>query len=445
MQRREKILLSLLVGAVIVWYGWGIVRGIFLGRLDDRTAQLSALKDTEEALSEKQIKLLQTMKRMGEWKNRSLPPETLEALRLYQQWLTDLGQTSGLSQLHVTPEQRQGNGPHYKTISVKVTGEGTFEQLTTFLHEFQRIALLHRITSIKVEGPKTSGPLKLTMIAEGISFEDGAPRTRLMARTTLADSLPKSFDSVKVASTEGFPEEPGFSVRIEKELAIVTKINGNTWTLKRGIDGTALARHAPKAEVELYPIRPERKDIKLDDVRKTLVANPFVKPGAVTRTVDPNDPARQTRLMASVADNEDQTAYLYNAQTKSQTVVHKGTEISVGDVQGTVVAVEPKYIQIKRGSDVFQLNIGKDLRSMVPMAALSGGGADLMDVFGDGEGPPAFARDRVGPGGPGAFGDPSAPEGTRGDRPARGGRDGEGGGGFRSRRSRGGDSLPGEE
>ncbi len=445
MQRREKILLSLLVGAVIVWRGWGIVRGIFLGRLDERTAQLSSLKDTQEALSDKQLKLLQTMKRMGEWKNRSLPPETLEALRLYQQWLTDLGQTSGLSQLHVTPEQRQGNGPHYKTISVKVTGEGTFEQLATFLHEFQRIALLHRISSIKVEGPKTSGPLKLTMIAEGISFEDGAPRTRLMARTTLADSLPKTFDSVKVASTEGFPEEPGFSVRIEKELAIVTKISGNTWTLKRGLDGTALARHAPKAEVELYPIRTERKDIKLDDVRKALVANPFVKPGAVTRTVDPNDPARQTRLMASTADNEEQTAYLYNAQTKSQTVVHKGTEISVGDVTGTVVAVEPKYIQIKRGSDIFQLNIGKDLRSMIPTAALNGGGADLMDVFGDGEGPPAFARDRMGPGGPGAFGDPSATESPRGDRPGRGGRDGEGGGGFRSRRSRGGDSLPGEE
>ena len=30
MQRREKILMALLLGAVIVWRGWGIVRGVFL-------------------------------------------------------------------------------------------------------------------------------------------------------------------------------------------------------------------------------------------------------------------------------------------------------------------------------------------------------------------------------------------------------------------------------
>jgi hypothetical protein len=145
--------------------------------------------------------------------------------------------------------------------------------------------------------------------------------------------------------------------------------------------------------------------------------------------------------MGSIGDNDEQTAYLYNTQTKAQTVVHKGTEISVGDIQGTVVAVEPKYIQIKRGSDVFQLNIGKDLRSMIPTSALNGG-ADLMDAFGDGDGAPAFARDRFPPGGPGGLGDPAGPEGGRGDRPDRGE---QGGGGFRSRRSRGPDSLPGDE
>jgi Tfp pilus assembly protein PilO len=446
MQRREKILGALLIGAVLVWRGWDFVRGVFLGRLDDRWAQVERLKETQETLAAKEHDLLETMKRMGEWKNRSLPADGLEAQRLYQQWLTDLGQTSNISQLHITPEQRQGTGPHYKTISVKVTGEATFEQLTTFLHEFQRIALLHRIASLKVEGPKTSGPLKLTMIAEGLLFEDGTPRTRLVARTTLADSLGLSFDDCKVVSSEGFPKEPGFGVRIEKELVIVTKIDGDKWTVKRAVDGTTKARHNPKAEVELYPIRSERKDIKLEDVRKSLVANPFVKPGSSERTIDPNDPALQTRLMASVAENDDQAACLYNTKTKTQTIVRKGTEISIGDIQGTVVVVEPKYIHIKRGNDVYQLNIGKDLRSMLPTSALSGG-ADLMDLGGDfpDGGPQSFARDRFPPGGRGPFGDPAAADGARGDRPGRGDREGQGGGGFRSRRSRGPDSLPGDE
>ena len=200
MQRREKILGALLVAAVLGWSGRRIVHGVFLGRLDERAEQVSVLKDAQSALNDKEIKLLVTMKRMGEWKDRGFPPDALEATRLYQQWLTDLGQTAGITQLHVAPEQRQGNGPGCKTISVKVTGQGTFEQLTTFLHEFQRIALLHRISSLKVEGPKTSGPLKLTMIAEAVAFEGGAPRTRLMARTTLADSLPRSLGFTPLSS-----------------------------------------------------------------------------------------------------------------------------------------------------------------------------------------------------------------------------------------------------
>jgi hypothetical protein len=442
MQRREKILALLLISAVLAWYGSGIVHRIFLGRLDERKDKLALVKETQANVSAKEQNLLNTMKKMGDWRDRSLPNEPLEALRLYQQWLTDLGQTSGITQLHVTPEQRQANGPGWKSISVKVTGEGTFEQLTTFLHEFQRIALLHRIASIKVEGPKTSGPLKVTMVAEGLLFDDSAPKTRLLARTTLAESLPRSFDSAKVVSTEGFPTEPGFGLRIEKELVLVTKVDGDKWTVKRALEGTTKASHPPKSEVEIYPVRPERKDIKLEDVRKALVANPFVKPGAVTRTIDPNDPARQTRLMASVAEPDDQSACLYNAQTKAQTVVRKGTEISIGDIQGTVVAVEPKYIHIKRGNDVYQLNIGKDLRSMVRADDLSSG-MDMMDL-GDmpGGGPGGFPGGRPPFGGPGAV---RASDGAEGEREARGDRDGRGGGGFRFRRSRGPDSIPGED
>ncbi len=268
MQRREKILALLLISAVLAWYGSGIVHRIFLGRLDERKEKLALVKETQANVSAKEQNLLNTMKKMGDWRDRSLPNESLEALRLYQQWLTDLGQTSGITQLHVTPEQRQGTGPGWKSISVKVTGEATFEQLTTFLHEFQRIALLHRIASIKVEGPKISGPLKVTMVAEGLLFDDSAPKTRLLARTTLAESLPRSFDTAKVTSTEGFPTEPGFGLRIERELVLVTKVDGDKWTVKRALEGTTKASHPPKSEVEIYPVRPERKDIKLEDVRK---------------------------------------------------------------------------------------------------------------------------------------------------------------------------------
>ena len=79
-----------------------------------------------------------------------------------------------------------------------------------------------------------------------------------------------------------------------------------------------------------------------------------------------------------LADNE-HTAWLYNEVTKFNTVVKKGMPISVGDIQGTVVEIEPDAVQIKRADGVWRLAIGKDLRSMTRVAA---GGARRLDVFG---------------------------------------------------------------
>jgi hypothetical protein len=70
-------------------------------------------------------------------------------------------------------------------------------------------------------------------------------------------------------------------------------------------------------------------------------------------------------------------------------------------------------------------------------------GMDMMDL-GDmpGGGPGGFPGGRPPFGGPGAV---RASDGAEGEREARGDRDGRGGGGFRFRRSRGPDSIPGED
>ena len=108
--------------------------------------------------------------------------------------------------------------------------------------------------------------------------------TTCFPRTELADSLPRSFDTVKVTSTEGFPSEPEFMVRIEgptepSELVTVTKIAGNKWTVKRAAEGARRSTIPPKAEVELFPVRYEQPAVSLDERRKALSnirsSNPF--------------------------------------------------------------------------------------------------------------------------------------------------------------------------
>jgi hypothetical protein len=389
MGKREKILLILLVSAVVGWRGLPILRAMVLGRLDDDSRRIEALKASAAGLDEKEFKLQINQRRMSDWKDRSLPPEPAEAQRLYQEWLNDLAELAGISALRVTPEPMQVTpNTSIRAVRVSVKGQATFEQLTYFLHEFHRVDLLHRIQALKVEGPPNpGGPLKIVLTAEGLCLQDTPSRNHLFPRTELADSLPRSFDTLKVASAEGFPKEAGFTVRIDNplgavpiaEFVTVTKVSGNQWTVQRAAEGTSKAYHAAKADVELFPVRYDQRDLKLEDRRKALAKHPFVQPvPPQVQIADSSDLARQTRLMGTIFDG-DQSAWLYNQSTKSNTVVHKETPISVGDIQGTVVAIEPTAIQIKRGNDVWQLAIGKDLRSMTRVAA--GGDDSILSGF----------------------------------------------------------------
>jgi hypothetical protein len=399
MKRREKILLILFVSAIVVWRGFPILRGMVLGRLDDDTRRLAALKSARSSIEDKEFKLQITQRKTSEWLDRSLPPEPVEAQRLYQEWLNDLAEVAGISNIRVTPEALQFTSDKaFRSVRVSVKGEATFEQLTYFLHQFHRTDLLHRIQALKVEAPPTpGGPLKITIMAEGLCLRDAPERNHLFPRTELAASLPKSFDTLTVASADEFPKEPGFIIRIDNgeerssgqhggEYAEVTKIDGNKWTIKRAVEGSTKARHAAKSEVELLPIRFDQKAMSVDDRRKALAKHPFVQavPPALA-VVDTNDPASQTRLMSTTITDSETSALLFNDSTRIATVVKKGTSISVGDMEGTVEAIEPNSIQVKRGDQLWNLVIGNYLRSMTRGEA-SGSEDSMFSGFSD-EGP----------------------------------------------------------
>jgi hypothetical protein len=381
MPRERKILVILLGCVVAGWWGLPVLRGMVLGRLDDDVRRIQSLKSTASSLDDKEFQVQINQRRMNEWIDRSLPPEPFEAQRLYQEWLNDLAEVAGISNLRVTPEPVQANpNASFRTVRVSVKGQATFEQLTYFLHEFYRTDLLQRVQALKVEGPTNPGePLKIQVTVEGLCLHDAPPRNHLFPKTELANSLPRSFDTVKVASTEGFPSEPGFTVRIEgnpsepSELVTVTKIAGNAWTVKRAAEGSTKVYHPPKAEVELFPVRYEQKALSLDDRRKALVKHPFVQPiPPRAQIADGDDPARQTKLIMTSVEDKEHVAWLFNQVTRQNTVVKKGTTISVGDVNGTVVAIESDSIQIKRGTGLWQLALGRNLRSMTRAEAASG-------------------------------------------------------------------------
>lgn len=422
MQKREKILAVALILAVVLWGGRSILYGIFLGPLNESRQRLEALKTASDHLDTQEQQLLVLRRRMRDWKDRSLPADPMEAQRLYQEWITDLGQLSGIQALKVTPEQLMTSGAVFKSVRLIVKGQATFDQLTTFLYQFQQTNLLHRVFALKIEAPKTpTGSFAITLTAEGLCLPDAAARQRLFPRTKLADSLPRTFETMKVASAEGFPTDPGFNLRIGSETVTVTKVNGTEWTVKRAVNGTTSALHKKNADVQLVAVRADRKDIKLEDIRKALAVNPFTKPGpAPGATIDPNDPTIQTRLMATtLVDGKEPEAKLLRANDPRSTVVRKNSPISIGDIQGTVVAIEPSFIRIDRKGEIYQLDLGKNLRSMTRVREA---GDDSLgpDAFLDSDVPAASGRR----GGTASFGGPGrsgrdaerlgAPDGSRG-------------------------------
>jgi hypothetical protein len=63
------------------------------------------------------------------------------------------------------------------------------------------------------------------------------------SQTTLSASITSSATSLTVASASGFPTVPQFRIRIEDELLLVTAVSGTTWTVQRGVEGTAAVSH----------------------------------------------------------------------------------------------------------------------------------------------------------------------------------------------------------
>ena len=177
----------------------------------------------------------------------------------------------------------------------------------------------------------------------------------------------------------------------------MAKLAGNEWTVERHVDGTSAGRHAPKSDVELFPLNSDRADFDWKAQQKALKMHPFVRPIPPRPPGgDPDDPARQTRLMASIDVGDERAAWLENTKTQARTRLRKGSSVDVGDIHGVVVSVEPTLVQIQRGEgEVWELKFGKDLRSMTRVD--ESGDDSSPDSFMDSSGPPS--RENRGSGG----------------------------------------------
>lgn len=259
MQQREKILAIVLAGVVVVWFGLPMIESTFFEPIRQLENEEARLQEQVEELFNQRKALALKDKQIGDWRLKSLPPNPLDAQRLYNEWLSHLAMLSGLEPTaQAQLGARTAVGDTYVTIPVTHKYRATLQDLALFLDRFESADLLHRIAECNVVSPAPEGnpKLEITILAEGISLQSATPRSRLFPQTELERDISREAREAKVTTSIGFPEAAPFRVRVGNELLTVTEVNGGTWKIERGAAHTFAERHAAGATVELFPVKP---------------------------------------------------------------------------------------------------------------------------------------------------------------------------------------------
>lgn len=290
MKRSEKLLASVLLVSVGIFVVVPWIWAAFRGPVAEQEARLrTATENLNKAVGQFDIARA-SVQSMKLFKEQSLSSNSAQGALAYQQWLTDLAEiVAEFKDAEVTPERISPSRDNsYVAVRLRVTGEGTIEQLRTFLYRFHRANVLHRISSMTAEAQNNSSRPRLTirMTTEAIALRDApAKGPTLFPRTTITsvndeDGPPK----IELASIEDFPEEAPFELRIGQNYYNVADIDGKELLLELEEDQSVEA--SEEDIVELSVVHSDFKDIAISEYDTLIEKNPFAKPAPYRPRLD---------------------------------------------------------------------------------------------------------------------------------------------------------------
>ena len=284
MERREKLLAGGLGSAVLLWGGLGFYDNNIAAPLKDKESQLvQTQQDSRDSLDAWKA-LIRSQKLVRDSVDDSLPPEGLDAQRVYLKWVLELAELSRWKE--TTPNKNLDARTQLGKIGVRVpvtlTAKARLSDVATFLWHFERADLLQRVSSLQLTSPSADGDPELTAVItlEGVSLASATPRKRLYAETELASAIDPKATRIQVADSEGFPQTPPFRVRIGNEFSTVTALDGMNWTIQRGVDSTPALAHVGNSSVEHSPFRAAEpgSETGIARYKNLLEKSGFVKP-----------------------------------------------------------------------------------------------------------------------------------------------------------------------
>jgi hypothetical protein len=283
MQQREKSLAIGLACAGGIYALYLFIGPTFIEPWNERQALLKLRGEELEQKEFEELALLKSTSRLKNYRDRSLPPNSQVAHSLYQEWLDDIALICGLSDVRMTLGQRIATRDGiFVTVPVSIDAQGTTDQIVRFLEQMESIDLLHRVSNLDLisKGNDGNPEVVLKLTAEGLSMVDAPQRARLFPQTELVEPCDASKTQIKVASSKEFSVKLPFRIRIGTEFLEVTAINGDEWTVERGVAQSAAATHKAETQVELFPVRsvPAGSPTPSEVAKKLVATSFFAKP-----------------------------------------------------------------------------------------------------------------------------------------------------------------------
>lgn len=304
MNRRERILLILVVGLGMLWAG-KVLYGRYQQALDARQAAVEAAKDrlleANAALAEAQ----EAVRKLEVWQNQSLPSDGEQARSLYRAWLSDTAKRAGVVVDDINPLPQTARSQAFRAIGYTIQASGSLKAVTAMLYEFYSKPLLHKITRLQLNRVPGASDLRIVMEVEALS----------LPRAVAVDNLPEGKSQrLALANLEEYQ-------RIISERDLVTAYSPPPPPQK----ATTQRREPPAPP-------------KFDD-------------------------AEHAHFTGTVGPLSNLRAWI-NVRTTGETLhVGAGDEIKVGLFEGKVISVQPRALILKSGDKTIRVVLGQNLRS----------------------------------------------------------------------------------
>lgn len=305
MNKRERVLLFIVLGIAGCYGLFLLVKSAFLGPLETQAAQIRTLNSEITSKKKQMEEAIKASGQLAEWEKICLPGDEATAQALYEDFLYKLIRDCRFEgEPQVQPDKIERIKGSFTSIPFIIRGKITLENLIDFLYRFYQPNLLHQVRSLSISRDSSGKSLSVIMTVAGLAIDKAPDRDQLIA---------------------------------EEEKSRGPLLAGLT-----------------------------RKDFTL--ITQRNIFEPYREPTRETPKEPEVDAAKHVVLSGLPHAGEEPEAWLYNRLTRENRVLREGDDFEIAGVKGKVVSVARAEIVFEMNKKQWSLKLGKVLREMKELA-----------------------------------------------------------------------------